>query len=535
MKRLLWPAILGLLVGASVEGCDRCAGVLGCVGEPRLSLDGQLIVRETGAGVSGASLAFVRTGGVPLLDDSVTATTDREGRFQLAVGASALGTVLGDLVVRPPAPWHPYRVSGVAFPTSDLRGQGQILGELVVSPYVEFLGALSNRSAGGPLAGARVTIVRTGGVGLVGPDSFDITANSDGVFYFNVEAQNPGDLIADMIVQSPALPRAFRRAGIGFPARYQFHIPEIGGTWIIGDWLPYVGVLYHRGSLARSAGITVLFQRTGGIPVQPDTFAVQTNTDGYFALSPTPLAEGEVVGDLIVQPPAPEPAETIRAQRLTTSDTDQQVLLGVWGYGYGILYGGTLYMRGTGAPVPPGLAVTFRRTGGIAISPDGTGSATNTNGAFALGAAASGPGDVIGDITIVLPAPFPPDTITGVHVPAFASDEMRFLGRWGVGPSLNYAAVVQRADNDSGVAGAVVQFQRTGGIQVTPAVLVDTTDALGRMLLVLNPLAAGEVTGTVYIHPPAPFRDTTFTGVSLQTFDNDSLRLAGVFRIAPPP
>ncbi len=534
MKRLWWAAALALALGVGSQGCDRCAGILGCMEQPRLSLDGQLIVRETGAAVPGAQLTFVRTGGIQLIGDSVAVTTDGEGRFQLAAGAAGMGTVVGDLVVRPPAPWHPYRVSGLSFPTSNVRGQGQILGQLVVVPYIAFLGAVYNRTGGGALAGAKVTIVRTGGVGLVSADSFDITANDGGVFYFSTDAQNPGVLIADMIVQSPALPRPFIRSGVGFPAIYQYRVPAIGGTWHIGDWLPYVGVLFQRGSLVRTAGIAVEFQRTGGIPVQPDTFTVQTNSDGYFPISPTPLAAGEVVGNLIVHAPAPAPAETIFAQRLATADVDQQVLLGVWGYGYGILYGVSLYMRGTGAPAPPGLAIQFRRTGGIASTPDLLVMQTDPYGNFPIGAAAAGAGTIVGDVTVRLPAPFKADTLVGVQIPSFASDEMRFLGRWGIGPSLNYAAYVRRADTDSAVAGAVVQVQRSGGIQTAPTVRIDTTDALGGFLLATNPLDTGAVIVDVTIHPPTPFRDTTFTGVQLRTFDNDSLRLAGVFRIAPP-
>ena len=534
VRRLWGAALLALVLGAGAQGCDRCAGVLGCTGEPRLSLTGQLIVRETGAAVPGAAVDFVRTGGVSLASDSISTTTDGAGRFQLAVGASALGQVVGDLVVRPPAPWHAYRARGVSYPTSDVRGQGQVLGQLVVTPYVAFLGVLSNRADGRPLSGARVTIVRTGGVELTASDSFDIAADTTGYFFFDVAAQDAGALTTDMIVHAPALPQASRRSGVVFTAQYQDRLTQVGGAWTLGTWLPWVGVLVHRGSESRSAGIEIDFQRTGGIPVRPDTFVVHTNQDGAFALSPTPLAQGAVVANLIVRPPAPEPAETIFAQSLATADTDQQVILGVWGYGYGIADSITLRLRGNGQPAPAGLRVQFVRRGGIAVTPDSALSQTDDSGRFRLLLDASGPGDVIGDVTVGLPPPFGPDTLRGVRIASFASDEIRVVAGWGVGPSLQYAGQLVRSDNGAPVAGAEADFQRTGGIAVAPSLLVGRSDTAGVFLLNPAPLDTGVVLGNLTIHPPAPFRDTTFTGIRLHTFDNDSLRLAGVFRIAPP-
>jgi hypothetical protein len=112
---------------------------------------------------------------------------------------------------------------------------------------------------------------------------------------------------------------------------------------------------------------------------------------------------------------------------------------------------------------------------------------------------------------------------------------MRFLGLWGVGPSLRYLGRILRADTDAPIADAVVEFQRTSGIAVAPSVLTSRTIASGLFPLAPNPLDTGEVVGNLTIRPPAPFRDTTFTGIRLRTFDSDTLRLGGVWRLAPPP
>jgi len=531
MKRPL-AAALALVVGAGLEACDPCSGIIGCSGPARMSVEGQVIVRESGAAVRGVALTFVRTDGVGLATDSVQTTTDAAGRFQLVTDAAAVGDVAGDLVVTPPAPWQPYTVSGLHFSTSTIRGEGQILGRMVVAPYVEFIGELYSRSNGQPLSGALVTITRTGGV-AVSPDSFDVTAGSDGRIYFKAQAANPGDMVADLVVTSPALARTFRRSDVHFSATYLDLIPEVAAVWRFGSALPYVGEVYYRGTGARSAGIQVEFQRTGGILVDRDSFVTSTGSDGRFPFLMAPLADGELVGRLIIRPPAPVLPETLQTLRLPTVDTDQLLLLGVWGYGQQILYAGELFLRGTGMPAV-GLEVEFRRTGGIAISPEAFVVHTDASGRFPLAPSNAADGEVVGTLVVRLPAPLAPDTIAGVHLATFASDAMRFLGRWGVGPSLAYVGEVRRVDTDAPVANAAVEFQRTDGIQVTPSLLVGQTGADGRFLLNPSPQADGEVVGDLTIHPPAPLRDTTVTGIRLQTFRSDELRLAGVWRLVPP-
>jgi hypothetical protein len=530
--RRIAAAFLALTLGLGLEACERCAGILGCTSDPRLSMGGQLIVRETGAPVRGVALDFMRTGGVALASDSVRATTDAYGHFQLAVDAAEMGEVVGDLVVRAPAPWSPYRVGGLRFRTSNVRGEGQILGRMVVVPYIEFIGELHNRSSGQRLSGAQVTIRRTGGVD-VSPDSFDITTGSDGRIYFKAQAANPGDMVADLVVTSPAQGRTFRRSDVHFSATYLDRIPELAAVWRFGTVLPYVGEIYYRGTGARSAGIQVKFQRTGGILVDRDSFVTSTGSDGRFPFLTTPLADGELVGRLIIRPPALALPETLQTLRVPTVDTDQLLLLGVWGYGQQILYAGELFLRGTGMPAV-GLEVEFRRTGGIAISPETLVVHTDATGRFPLAPSNSADGEVVGTLVVRLPAPLAPDTIAGVHLATFASDEMRFLGRWGVGPSLAYVGEVRELGTDAPVVNATVEFQRTDGIQVTPSLLVGHTGSDGRFLLNPSPQSDGDVVGNLTIHPTAPLRDTTVTGVRLQTFRGDGLRLAGVWRLVPP-
>jgi hypothetical protein len=322
-------AILALALGLGTEACDRCAGILGCTGAPRLSMGGQLIVRETGTAVRGAVLTFVRASGVALASDSVSAVTDAGGQFQLAVEASNLGEVVGDIAVRPPAPWLPYRVRGLTFPTSDVRGEGQILGRWVVDPYIQFDGQFQRRGDGQLLGGARVTIIRTGGV-AVSPDTVALTAGSDGGVYFEIRAAEPGDMVADIVVASPDLARTYRLTGVVFVAEYRDLPARLAAPLSVGPGLKYVGEVRRADTDGVVAGAAVDFRRTGGIEVTPSLMVTVTNSSGRFPFTLTNVDSGEVIGDLTVHPPAPLRDTTITGIRLQTFESDAQRVLAVW-------------------------------------------------------------------------------------------------------------------------------------------------------------------------------------------------------------
>ena len=328
MRRIA-AAFLALTLGLGLEACERCAGILGCTSDPRLSLGGQLIVRETGAAVGGVALDFVRTGGVALASDSVRTTTDADGRFQLAVEASDVGEVVGDLVVRSPAPWSPYRVRGLRFHTSEVRGEGQVLGRLVVDPYIQFVGQFERRGDGRLLAGASVTIMRTGGV-AVSPDTVALTAGYDGGVYFEIHAAEPGNMLADVVVESPDLARRSRLTGVVFVAKYLDVVPQLGAPYPVGPGLKYVGEVRRADTASGVVGATVEFQRTGGIEVTPSLMVAVTNPYGRFAFTLSNVDSGEVVGNLTIHLPAPFRDTTITGIRLQTFESDIQRLLAVW-------------------------------------------------------------------------------------------------------------------------------------------------------------------------------------------------------------
>ena len=111
--------------------------------------------------------------------------------------------------------------------------------------------------------------------------------------------------------------------------------------------------------------------------------------------------------------------------------------LGVWGVGPlpvapHISYVGELHYADTGARAI-GVAVEFRRTGGIAVEPDTLLQRTDASGRFALflKPTPSQDGEVVGEVLVRPPPPYASITIPDVRLPTLrGGNDIRFLGVW---------------------------------------------------------------------------------------------------------
>ena len=79
-------------------------------------------------------------------------------------------------------------------------------------------------------------------------------------------------------------------------------LPRLG----IGPSLEYAGAFHKRATLQPMPGVRVEFRRTGGIPVQPETFTAVTDGNGVFTFPLVPLANGtEGLGAWVRATPRP--------------------------------------------------------------------------------------------------------------------------------------------------------------------------------------------------------------------------------------
>jgi hypothetical protein len=156
---------------------------------------------------------------------------------------------------------------------------------------------------------------------------------------------------------------------------------------------------------------------------------------------------------------------------------------------------------------------------------------SNSVGRFLIAPYTDQSGIIVGNLVIHYLPPRAPEVVTGLRLQTYEDDVLRYTQVYGVGPSLLYGGILMRADTGEPIVGAQLTFQRTGGIAVTPDPFTSTSIPGGLFALYPAPSTDGEVQGILKVHAP-PLRDTSFT-ITMPTFLADSMRLFGVFRIAP--
>lgn len=516
-----------------VGGCDPCFGTPSCRGNPQVGYGGQVIEHRTGRPVAGVRLAFARRSGVDLEADTLVAHSDEDGWFQLRSEAYLDGEVVGDLIVTPPAPFEPYTVRDVRLQTSPVRGNSVFAGRLVVDPYYLFIGEVRDRRTLAIVPGAEVRVERTGGL-TADPDTFTAISDRDGRTFTEMRMHGAGILEANAIVTAPGYPRPYR-----IPMRLRARYLDLPAREIavlkLGSALQYVAFVQRRGSPGPLPGTTLEFSRTGGIGVDPDTFAVAVPENGFVELPFVHQQEGELQGEFRVVPPAPYQPETF-AVRMRTLDGDTTSLIKM-AYGTHIYLRADFRYRATGLPVEEGIQGIVRRRDGLVFEPEGMIALIDSTNTFRYTAATPGPGTTVVDIEVRLRDPLDHDTITGVSIASRADSSASDLGTLGVGRWIPWRGQVLAAGTDAPVPDARVEFRRTGGVLTAPLQARTTSAADGtfRVGAGMVPLRDGAITGDVVItfDASAPWRDTTVAGVALTTSTDDTLRMLPPIRVRP--
>jgi hypothetical protein len=269
-----------------------------------------------------------------------------------------------------------------------------------------------------------------------------------------------------------------------------------------------------------------------------DTSSTVTSDGGFWRMSvPAVVAESVLVRLRIFAPDLVEPYSVFRWVVPTTRN-GEGYLADRWVIDPYFPQTLQVYHRGRSDEIFPNIVLDFRQTGGprmrgldaagvIRTSTDAGGFAQF----FLYSAFASDTGPVEGVVTAHLPAPYGDSKTILDLFPQIAYHALPTFGGLAVGPSLSYSVAITSKSSGRPVAGARIDFAKTGGIAVDPSTFSLTTDAGGRAVFPLVALGVGVVDATVTVTPPggAP---TTFP-VSIPTFDADGTPLFATWAVSP--
>jgi hypothetical protein len=316
------PIVAGIALLLS-SGCEPCSGVANCGTMQAVHVEGRIVDQGTGESVPDAQVSISLQSGA-----SATGRTDAEGLFEETIAVDSTGVFTYDLSVVPPGD-SAFVIPGLKCPVGSPASGACLLGRVVSRPYFWDFVRLAYRDAGGEVVpNAALTFRRTGGAPIYGKDirNDSITTSTEAggyavLFGLSLFTTRAVPLVGDLTVK---LPQPFDSSIV----RDLVVRPRFGYLEAIPPYEILVGpalrstLFFYRGAVtAPAAGVKVTFARTGGIAIGTNGLTGTTDNSGKVVLFPRPLARGQVVGDLLIEPPS-APSFTITGVALSTHDDD---------------------------------------------------------------------------------------------------------------------------------------------------------------------------------------------------------------------
>ena len=291
----------------------------------------------------------------------------------------------------------------------------------------------------------------------------------------------------------------------------------------------------ETGVPVRDAKLTLIAHLAGG---GVDSTETSTHSDGTFGMSLAPQAEAVQKVSLHVVPlgyggyvvdSLPCREVEIRGDACIL----EPIVPAPWVPIHALLsYRNSENVRATNVPV------RFDRTSGAewAGPQASTPFQTQTDGAgiatlFPEGLYATALDTIVGDLIVDLPAPFGRSIRHGYVVRPIYKFAERPLDIVGVGPNIDFVLTFIDSATTQPLSSVSVQFLPTSGIALEPATLQVVSDANGTARLIARPLATGTVTGDLVIRPRSSGPSTTLAPYALTTFDSDTTRVAGRWKV----
>ena len=434
LVRICWVAGVVLAQVA----CDPCSGVSGCKAAPHVGIAGQLLNDTTGRPERGATMDFVRVGGTALESDSLRTTTDADGLFGFDVVASDTGGVTADIVVRPRS-GPGYRARGVRIPTTTRGGDVFALPPWSSKPHVGDFGEVFRRGGANEVVpSVNIEFRRTGGVAFRDLPSgvYNTTTSASGFFALFGDQLSPidaGEVVGDLTIFLPTPPGPTVHKDFRVTSSPEFRHAAIIHRIGAGPSLNYRFDVRQR---ARpdlgAAGVSIGFQRTSGLAIDPPSWSVSTDDGGSAFFPARAPTAGVVTGNVTITPKAPWKSISLTGRQFPTFETDSFIVAA--DVRVGPAFPHYVIIRANGAPLK-GARVDLQRVSGIELSSSHFSAATNDTGIVYLRLEPKTEGEIVADISVMPPKPYAGFTVRGVHLTAVDADVpggRTLLGDWDV-------------------------------------------------------------------------------------------------------
>jgi hypothetical protein len=386
---------------------------------PVVRFIGELRARP-GINLIGASVQVDRSGGVTGDLSGVTTNIGTDGRFYVEGMANATGKMTLRLTVTGPKLSRAYVRDGVEVSVMYRDTVPTLQGTYSIGSGLLYVARVFRRGPDTPLAGVTAVFRRRSGISVV-VDSVKSVSTSDGLVSLQLTPNGTGEVVGDLELRPPSPIPARTITGIRL-ATMEDDSVRLADSYGVGVQVRYAFEFFRRSALIPAANVEVEFRPISG-PLST-VITGRTNSAGIVGVTAAVTNTGTVVGDLTVRYLDPRPPEVRTGLRLVAAADDSVRNGGYLGVGPSLLYVGTVQDVATFAPVTSGTA-EFRRTAGIAVEQAVFSWPINTLGLFRMSPTPLADGEVVGDVTLRLAAPYRDTTFTNVRLTTFANDSGR--------------------------------------------------------------------------------------------------------------
>jgi hypothetical protein len=268
------------------------------VTRPHITYIGELRDRATGAPIAGATVTFVRRGGVEVSATprtQLTQTTTGIGYFTIDLTPAAYGPVIADLVIERPG-FAPVTIADVSIlPSYEWNPPlATAASSFTLGLAFEYLVTVVDRGTGvtGP---GWLTFQRTGGI-MVTPARVAMPSEVGNVHRFLLQPAAAGELVGDAFFEPAGTRDTVWFRGLRFTTYEAGRGRSVELRY--GEGLLYSGRAVDAATGAPLANGTLRFRRTGGIALVRDTLSLPTDAAGRFLFRPPTRERGEVTGEL---------------------------------------------------------------------------------------------------------------------------------------------------------------------------------------------------------------------------------------------